>query len=71
MKRVGPFQIVERKNQFEVRQGRSVLSRHSSFLAAEDYALRHWLAPKRKHDDEDFAENELRPNFDQGSVGGH
>jgi hypothetical protein len=50
-KRVGPFQIVERKDQFEVRHNGTVLSKHNNFLNAEDAALRIWLGPR---DDEDF-----------------
>jgi hypothetical protein len=45
-KRVGPFQIVERRNQFEVRHNGTVLSRLNNFLNAEDAALRIWLGPR-------------------------
>jgi hypothetical protein len=38
-----PFKIVERRNKFEVRSGRTVLSKHDKYLDAEDAALRAWL----------------------------
>jgi hypothetical protein len=38
MRQVGPFQIDEAN--FQVRDGNNVLSRHATFLAAEDFALR-------------------------------
>jgi hypothetical protein len=60
MRRVGPFSIVERRDQFEVRHGGTVLSRHNNFLHAEDAALRIWLGPR---DIEDFESHELQPNI--------
>jgi hypothetical protein len=50
---VGPYQIVRRQGRFEVRDGSAVLSRHATYLDAEDAALRAWLGPKQKvHDEE-------------------
>jgi hypothetical protein len=49
---IGPLRIVERRNQFEVRRGRAVLSKHDNYLDAEDAALRRWLH-KSRDDDED------------------
>jgi hypothetical protein len=37
---VGPYQIVERRNQFEVRKGRAVLFVHDTYLGTEEAALR-------------------------------
>jgi hypothetical protein len=45
---VGPFQIVERRNQFEVRDGHTILSKHDKYFDAEA-ALRAWL--HKSHDD--------------------
>jgi hypothetical protein len=60
-RRVGPFWIVERRNQFEVRRSGNctVLSKHNNFLNAEEAALRMWLGPR---DDEDF-NYELQSNI--------
>jgi hypothetical protein len=49
---VGPFQIIERRGQFQLRKGRTILSTHSNYLIAEDEALRRWLGPQGH--DEDF-----------------
>ena len=35
---VGPYQIVERRNQFEVHRGRAVLSKRDNYFDAEDAA---------------------------------
>jgi hypothetical protein len=48
---VGPYQIIERRGQFQLRKGRTILSTHSHYLIAEDEALRRWLGPQ---DHEDF-----------------
>jgi hypothetical protein len=50
---VGPFQIVERRNRFEVRRGRALLSTHANYLDAEEAALRAWL---RKGEDKPRSE---------------
>jgi hypothetical protein len=47
---IGPYQIFERREQFEVRKGGTILSRHDTYLDAEDAALRAWL---HGHDDEE------------------
>jgi hypothetical protein len=65
-RRVGPFSIVKRQNQFLVRKGRSVLSQHSRFLDAEDAALRIWLGQRRSHE-EDFDND----RFEQGADGAY
>ena len=50
---VGPFRIVERRHQFQVREGQALLSTHADFRDAEDAALPYWLDPKQQsHDDE-------------------
>jgi hypothetical protein len=46
---IGPLRIVERRNQFEVRRGRAVPSKHDSYLDAEDAAIRRWL--HKSHND--------------------
>jgi hypothetical protein len=56
-RRVCPFSIVKRQNQFLVRKGRSILSKHSRFLDAEDAALRIWLGQKKSHE-KDYLEDE-------------
>jgi hypothetical protein len=39
---------VERRNKFQGREGRAILSVHDNFLDAEEAALRYWLGPKPK-----------------------
>jgi len=43
---IGPYQIRKRQGRFEVHDGHAVLSRHETFLAAEERAIREWLRPK-------------------------
>jgi hypothetical protein len=57
----GTRTYVERRNQFQVREGRAILSVHNGFLDAEEAALRYWLGLKPKGDDEEFGLN-LRPS---------
>ena len=47
-RRVGPFQIVDRKSHL-IRKGRSILSRHSR-------AVLHWLGPQRKGRQKDYVD---------------
>jgi hypothetical protein len=65
MRRVGPFSIVKRQGHFLVSKGRTVLSQHSRFLDAEDFALRAWLGQKRSHEEDDFDHD----RFEQGADG--
>jgi hypothetical protein len=44
---VGPYQIVERRDQFEVRKGRTILSTHDKYFDAEDDATEKQLSSAR------------------------
>jgi hypothetical protein len=50
---VGPYQIVKRQGRFEIHDGSVVISRHESFLSAEERAIREWLRPKGDDGDSD------------------
>jgi hypothetical protein len=51
---IGPYQIRKRQGRFEIHDGSAVLSRHATYLDAEEAALRRWLH-KSRNDDEDVA----------------
>ncbi len=61
---VGPYQIIERHDQFQVRRGRTILSMHSTYFEAEEAALRRWLGQQYEGQDKDVETNyEPRTRF--------
>jgi len=54
MRAVGSLQIMERRNKFQVREGRKIISVRDNYVHAGDAALRYWLDANRKpHDDDE------------------
>jgi len=50
--------VVERRDGFQVRKGRTILSKHDKYFDAEDAVLRAWL-----HKSHDGDEDEAAPTF--------